>query len=107
MKRKVVKTPAKVVASLNADPDKYYGFVHDSDSTKGFVTREEWMRGPFVAAACSGVTQGNSYGSRREFGFETIHELMESCSRLTFFQFDTHEELFAWLASTEDALYAA
>lgn len=93
-----ISTPDTVL-SKNTDQEKYYGLIHKG--TKGFIMREGWRGGKFIAPVLQGITLGNRFATDVT-AFDTIGELCDALARaypdFEFYEFDTYKELFSWLA---------
>lgn len=95
---KIVLTKAKTKPLNEANLTKYYGFV-DSDGQKGFITRENYDCGKFKVLGRKSLTNGNGYSHFNDDSLAgCIKKIIEPPSKMTVFEFDTPQELFAWLA---------
>lgn len=95
---KIVLTKGKTKSADQVDETKYYGFV-TSLSEKGFITREHYKNGKFKALASGLLTNGNNFSQFDNDSLtECIKNIIKSPFKKTVFEFDTAQELFAWLA---------
>ena len=76
--------------------DKYYGMIHKYGGGKGFVSALPY-KGKFIILCAIALTEGNCFS-----GFENCVTIQDAVTKaqnmFTIFQFDTHKELFKWLA---------
>lgn len=78
--------------------DKYYGV--ESAGIRGFITKKEYYRdGGFTIRAGRNITVGNCWEGRGE-EFDSLKDAISYWLNLKrkIYQFDTNNELFAWLA---------
>lgn len=95
---KIVLTKAKTKTLDEADATKYYGFV-GSSGQKGFITRQHYNCGEFKVLTCEGLTNGNGFSHFNDNSLaRCIKNIFESPFKKTVFEFDSAQELFAWLA---------
>ena len=103
MKKVIIPKKEKTTYPQNADPRKYYGFSvspHENDD-KGFIVRAEHEKGNFIPIAVRSCTNGNHYLSNDSYegkSLSSILMLMASREVFNVYEFDTHWELFDWLA---------
>lgn len=94
MKTVLIKEPTPAITFVEqADSRKYYGcLIRDQ---KGFITARHF-EGPFFAAAAKSITIGNSW-SQKDTSLANLlrHFILEG---FEVFEFETHKELFVWLA---------
>lgn len=78
-------------------PEHFYGVVDKYDKTRGFIVREKYMKGEYRAICLESMTEGNTFIDLVSPDFSTV---IHTALRLNFevFQFDTAQELMAWLA---------
>lgn len=94
---KIALTKGKTKSADQVDETKYYGFV-TSLSEKGFITREHYKNGKFKVLASELLTNGNNFS---QFDDDSLKECVKKIIKShkdTLFEFDTAQELFAWLA---------
>jgi hypothetical protein len=103
MKQVLSKSPENtaVAYSCNCSDDKYYGISLKSQpkTPVGFVTREGFRRGNYLALAVNHLTEGNNYDAYRAERLEDFLNMLISNSRFLVYEFDSNRELFAWLAN--------
>jgi hypothetical protein len=100
----------KVVQSIvtNAIPiegvkiNAYYGVkvnsIVSSPNNKGFITRRQYGSGLYTVMAAGGLTYGNGWELWDSMSLQGLILTILSSNTREVFQFDTFQELFAWLA---------
>lgn len=80
--------------------DKYYGIVPHFTSRKGFICRERYNSGKYNTISSNALTNHNWWnGFENESLAGLINELRNA--GFTVYEFDTPEEMFAWLAQKD------
>ena len=96
MKKVVFATspPEKVIVT-QASPNKYYGYLNGE--VKGFISRDDYRRGPYRARSLNLLTMGNCLGVTPT---DSLVDLIIALLGLSIvvFEFDTDKELIRWLA---------
>ena len=80
------------------NPDKYYGIVPPVlIERRGFISRERYMGGKYNTLCRYGLTNHNHWDG---FENDSLAGLINQLRRgnCTVYEFDTPQELFAWLA---------
>jgi hypothetical protein len=94
MKKRIITEPMTETVNLgDVSLEKYYGFVNEVGQ-RGFITRQRWHDGEFLAISFYSITNGNSFGARSELP-ELISELM--MKGFSVFQFGECFELLDFL----------
>jgi len=99
MKTVVVNEPNNQVALSRVSEDRYYGISTPVSKgfMKGFITRTNYNGGDFIAVARNYLTNGNGWTALRAYSLkETIKKVVNE--GYVVYEFDTHTELFKWLA---------
>lgn len=101
--KKVLKNIPTVdfVSCENVTSDKYYG-VSDREGRRGFIAGNEFNGGCYKAFCCAYITKGNEWIWRdlREVTSLSSFIRILITDYLSVFEFDTHKELFQWLADS-------
>jgi hypothetical protein len=92
--------PPNVVSVHTVSPEKYYGVDYGVVTylkSKGFISRENYRSGEYLILCPEEITKGNGFDSHRNFA--DLSKLIEKINESKFevYEFDTWEELFAWL----------
>lgn len=79
---------------------KYYGV---NINYKSFIQQEGYCSGNFILKSSNKLTIGNYYDGQTYTGHKTINSLISSILSRGYevYEFDTPEELFAWLAKKD------
>ena len=87
-----------VVAVTQVSERSFYGFTYDDNKKKGFITRAYFDSGKFRAVVKASITIGNGLSDTNNQTLKgLISELVARKDR-SVFQFESSDELFAWLA---------
>ena len=88
----------KELSNSAIDPDlRYYGVLIDN-SQKGFITREQYRSGQYTLRAVDRLTSGNGWFKCEDDDLiSLLKEILDNENRHVFV-FNTHQELFKWLA---------
>lgn len=78
---------------------KYYGILN-SIGYKGFILKESFDSSEFKILCINEITRGNSFGIQGKFSFVSLKETIKQAilSNCSVYEFETPQELFAWLA---------
>lgn len=93
--KKIVKSRSDSVSDT-----KYYGVLLDIQnfSLKGFITRESFQKGNFIALCTKNVTNGDGWSHCKEETLEGAIDYLLAIGDIKVFEFDSDTELFTWLA---------
>ena len=97
--KKVVKgtLPSDIVQLTEVNSQKYYGLKHPNDNSRGFISRSKFCNGEYIPMCCDELTNGNRWSCSDSLT-KLIGDLMSGPRPFTVYEFDTHKELFGWLA---------
>lgn len=91
--KQVIEKTETTVRPAECSEQKYYGLKTDQD--KGFIIQERYKSGEFYAVCVESLTYHNSWNSNSNLN-QLIRQLVKDGFKV--YEFDTPEELFAWLA---------
>lgn len=93
----LVIPPSNTTKVADVSRDKFYGVSLGDE--KGFIIRPQFEVGPYRIAAIDAMTRGNGWNHFQTGSLsEAIESILRDNSRNCVFEFDTAQELFAWLA---------
>lgn len=100
--KEIVLQATPVLVPANANPNLYYGIAKRSDIPDGFILQPLYREGRYQAMALDGFTYGNQWSNYADI---TLAGVITRCLKgeLRVHQFDSPEELFAWLATREES----
>lgn len=102
MKQVIKPIEPNTVSFYDAVPAKYYGVMINQE--KGFITRAEDINDPqndmYIVLSCQQLTTGCCWPSYTQYDLVDLIEKLINDKRLVY-EFDTPNELFAWLAKID------
>jgi len=106
MKTQIIKPTGNIsqtkelLPNTKFDTAHYYGVegrTVENNVVKGFITRENFLEGQFVARCLSAFTEGNTW-TRKPTLKDCIKYLLDCPPIEAVYEFDTQEEFCRWLA---------